>query len=192
MTQVQRIKDRNKWFALTGFYAGGILLIAVGAYFISAMSFISASPGKSAGQVIDDMTHPKASQVVQDLMHAGVCRQIPDSSAWYGTEYGQLLKKDQVGSCLTYKGDAPRAARCDSTLYVTLDPEAAKYSPKRALSYEDSMSAALLYGKHWQLEIVPVFGTQDPIRVTLANCKEKTASIHRWFGGQITHYGQYK
>jgi len=54
------------------------------------------------------------------------------------------------------------------------------------------MSAALLYGAHWQLEIVPVFGTQDAIKVTLANCKEKTASIHRWFGGQITHFGEFK
>jgi len=83
-------------------------------------------------------------------------------------------------------------ANCDSTIYVTVDPEASKASPKRALIYEDSMSAALLYGAHWQLEIVPVFGTQDPIKVTLANCKEKTSSIHRWLGGEITYFGEFK
>jgi hypothetical protein len=186
----QRIRDRKKWLTWTAFFLGSIFIIGVCLYVASAL--VVAAPGKRAGEVIDEMAHPKASDVIQDLMHSGVCKQRTDNAVWAGTEYGKLLEKDQVGSCLTYKGDSPKSAVCDSTIYVTVDPEAAKFSPKRALIYEDSMSAALLYGAHWQLEIVPVFGTQDAIKVTLANCKEKTTSIHRWFGGQITHFGEFK
>ena len=192
MTQEQRIRDRNKWLTWTSVYVGGLILIAFGIYAITATGLLYAGQGKSVGQVIDEMAHPKASAVVKDLMHAGVCKQRIYNAVWAGTEYGQLIEKDLVGSCLTYKGDASKAANCDSTIYVNVDPEASKASPKRALIYEDSMSAALLYGKHWQLEIVPVFGTQDPIKVTLANCKEKTSSIHRWLGGDITYFGEFK
>jgi hypothetical protein len=190
MLQANRIQDGKKRLAWTAIMLGGVLVIGVCLYLASA--FGVSRPEKNAGAVIDEMKHPTASAVIQGLMHTGVCKQLPDNSAWTGTDYGKLLEKDLVGSCLTYKGEAPKAVSCDSTIYVTVDPEAAKTSPKRALVYEDSMSVALLYGSHWQLEIAPAFGSQDPIKVTLANCKEKVKSVHALFGGQITRFGQYK
>ena len=143
-----------------------------------------------AGETLDQKKNLGASEVVELLMRSGTCKQLPDLGNWAGTEYGNLIQKDLVASCLSYSGSKPKAVECDSTIFVSVGSEAG--NPKRPLIYEDGMSVGLVYGKNWQIEISPVFGAQDPIKTTLRFCRGKVKRLQSWLGGQVTAYGQYK
>ncbi|MEN9715072.1 MAG: hypothetical protein RJA35_539 [Actinomycetota bacterium] len=172
-----------------------VTALASGVFIDVQLSGHSFTDAPTAKPLASDSWKPgsalKASTVVADLMSAGICKQIPDTSNWDGTEYGHLLHKDVAGQCLTYAGDNPVSSRCDSYIYVTTGAEAMNSDPERSLGYEDSMSVGLVYGTNWQIEISPVHGAEDDIDVTLANCKGKPERLQQWAGGNLTKFGQY-
>ena len=134
-----------------------------------------------------------ASSIISDLVKVGYCQsqqadfQTPDPA----TDYGKAWAADQMRSCNDYAVANASPGGCQLSYYASVGKDKL-FDPKRALVYEDSMSVLLLYGQNWQLEMIPARGTQDPIKTTVANCKDYVQKLIDTIGGEVNRYGQYR
>jgi len=132
-----------------------------------------------------------AGTVASALIRAGVCDTIVDNSdGAYGSD-SDVNSEYVLGAFVICTTEYPQRPdeKCPASVYVTAGPHATLYNPKRALSYEDGMSVALLYGDNYQIEISPQL--TDDSQTVVKLCDSKVSAARDLIGGSITIYGQY-
>ena len=132
-----------------------------------------------------------ASAVQTDLIESGICKQAAGKDAY---DYVQAeYDSDHIRICYNFdqsKDDAS-AMDCGATFYISTGPAGTLDDPKRPLSYEDGMSAALYYGSNYQIEVNPANSGMEDGPVLVERCLTVLAGLKQVVGGQVTKYGQY-